>query len=194
MRKMNGTALVGLLVLAGCTGADTDGPSGEQAAFWESLKGLCGQAFEGRVVETPSTVDLERLRMHVRECGEDEIRIPFHVGDDHSRTWVVTRTDTGLRLKHDHRLPDGTPDASNTEYGGDARGPGSVLRQEFPADEYSIGVEPARASQFWYLEIQPGRTFVYGLLREATGLRYRYEFDLSETIAEPPPPWGSGAE
>ena len=30
--------------------------------------------------------------MHVRDCSERELRIPFHVGDDRSRTWVVTRT------------------------------------------------------------------------------------------------------
>ena len=46
--------------------------------------------------------------MHVRECSEDAIRIPFHVGEDRSRTWVVTRTANGLRLKHDHRHEDGS--------------------------------------------------------------------------------------
>ena len=50
----------------------------------------------------------QRLVMHVRDCSADEVRIPFWVGEDHSRTWVVTRTETGLRLKHDHRHEDGS--------------------------------------------------------------------------------------
>ncbi len=60
----------------------------------------CGQAFEGRVVEdTPAPTGKDpfagqRLVMHVRGCADPahELRIPFHVGDDHSRTWVLTRT------------------------------------------------------------------------------------------------------
>jgi hypothetical protein len=58
--------------------------------------------------------------MHVRTCSENALRIPFHVGDDHSRTWVITRTENGLRLKHDHRHEDGSEDAV-TQYGGDSR-------------------------------------------------------------------------
>src|SRR3712207_8407608 len=45
----------------------------------------------------------KRLVMHVRDCSPNEVRIPFHVGEDRSRTWIVTRTAAGLRLKHDHR-------------------------------------------------------------------------------------------
>ena len=33
--------------------------------------------------------------MHVRSCTPTEIRVPFHVGEDRSRTWVITRTDGG---------------------------------------------------------------------------------------------------
>ena len=57
--------------------------------------------------------------MHVRKCTADTIRIPFHVGDDASRTWVVTRTTTGYRLKHDHRHRDGSEDKL-TQYGGNS--------------------------------------------------------------------------
>jgi hypothetical protein len=53
--------------------------------------------------------------------------------EDRSRTWVITRTATGLRLKHDYRHTDGTPDAL-TMYGGDTVGPGTAQRQSFPAD------------------------------------------------------------
>jgi hypothetical protein len=180
-----------LLALAGCEDA---GPVPEQQVFWERIQDLCGQAFEGELIAAPpddSWWDADRLVMHVRECGDDEVRIPLHVDDNRSRTWVLTRTATGLRLKHDHRLEDGNPDEANTDYGGDTILPGSIWRQEFPADAYSVDAVPGRASQLWYLEIRPGDAFVYGLRREETGLRYRVEFDLTRPVEEPPPPWGS---
>ena len=72
---------------------------------FDRLAALCGKAFEGRIVSPPAAADAafaaQRLVMHVRECSSDVIRIPFHVGDDASRTWVVSRTASGLRLKHD---------------------------------------------------------------------------------------------
>jgi hypothetical protein len=177
-------------ILSGCAPA---GPTAEQDIFWDRLQELCNQAFEGRVIEAPPQDDwweAGRFVMHVRECGPQEIRIPLHVDEDRSRTWVVTRTDDGFRLKHDHRLEDGTSDTANTDYGGDTVDSGSAWRQDFPADAYSIDRVPARASQRWYLEVRPGEAFVYGLRREETGLRYRVEFDLTRPVEEPPPPWG----
>jgi|GEM_PF-4650922 len=101
-----------LMLLAGCaTGPGGDGADAAQDAFFANLTELCGQTFEGKVVtDDPVDADFRRQRlvMHVRDCSADEIRIPFHVGEDHSRTWVITRTPEGLRLKHDHRDPDGT--------------------------------------------------------------------------------------
>jgi hypothetical protein len=118
--------------------------------FTDRLHTLCGQVFAGRVVEAPptdATFAAASLVMHVRECDDSGIRIPLHVDGDRSRTWVVTRTADGMRLKHDHRHEDGTPDKSNTQYGGDTTSPGSEWRQEFPADACSIGVVPERATQ-----------------------------------------------
>jgi hypothetical protein len=173
----------------------TDAAMPQQDTFWTRIAALCGQAFEGRLVLAPPDDPwraADRIVMHVRECSDREIRIPLHIDDNRSRTWVLTRTAAGLRLKHDHRLETGEPDAANTQYGGDTAGPGSIWRQEFPADAYSVGVVPARASQLWFLEVRPGDAFVYGLRREATGMRYLIEFDLTRPVAAPPPPWGAG--
>ncbi|MCL4849671.1 MAG: hypothetical protein KJ066_24230, partial [Acidobacteria bacterium] len=110
--------------------------------FLARLASHCGQAFTGRIVANEPAQDNDpfvgkALVMHVRECGDGEVKVPFHVGDDRSRTWVLTRTGTGLRLKHDHRHEDGTDDAV-TMYGGDTAAPGTEVRQEFPVDRFSI--------------------------------------------------------
>jgi hypothetical protein len=47
------------------------------------------------------------------------------------------------------------------------------------------------ATNVWTLELEPGRTFAYVLLREGTTRYFRAEFDLSVQIPAPPPPGGS---
>ena len=169
----------------------------QQEAFWASLRAHCGRAYEGRVaLSTGSAGDTamagKRLVMHVRECSAGEIRIPFHVGEDRSRTWVVTRTPSGLRLKHDHRHEDGTAD-SITQYGGDTRGPGAAKSQSFPADAHTVSLNPVYATNVWTMEIEPGR-FVYELIRVGTNRRFRVEFDLTRSVPAPPAPWGAASD
>jgi hypothetical protein len=166
-------------------------------AFFERIAALCGKAFEGRVASPPADADAafagKRLVMHVRDCAPGEIRIPFHVGEDRSRIWVVRRTDAGLRLKHDHRHEDGREDAL-TQYGGDSAAPGTAARQEFPADAFSkeMFVRQDRAvsvTNVWAMEIHPGRSFAYELRRP--GRFFRVEFDLAPPVPTPPAPWGA---
>ena len=171
-------------------------PASPQDQFFANLRALCGQSFEGRVVTTDAadaSFASERLVMQVRECSDDVVRVPFHVGENRSRTWVITRTDVGLRLKHDHRHEDGSEDVL-TQYGGDTANAGSAERQEFPADEHSRTLFtqnniPQSVTNVWAVEVHPGRTFAYELRRP--NRHFRVEFDLTQPIAAPPPPWGA---
>lgn len=181
------------LVLTACASAPAPAP---QDAFFANLRALCGQSFAGRVVTTDAadaSFASERLVMQVRACSGDEIRVPFHVGENRSRTWVITRTGAGLRLKHDHRHEDGTEDTL-TQYGGDTADEGTAERQEFPADEFSRTLFvnnniPQSTTNVWAVEVHPGRTFVYELRRP--NRHFRVEFDLTAPVAAPPPPWGA---
>lgn len=164
-----------------------------QDSFWRAIESLCGQAFRGTVIEAPAgdtTFAGRELVMHVRTCQEGELRVPFHLGGDRSRTWVLTKTPTGLRLKHDHRHEDGTEDPV-TQYGGDTKEMGTAGRQEFPADSATAALIPAAATNVWTIEVEPGVRFVYALRREGTDRRFRIEFDLSTPVPVPPAPWGS---
>src|SRR5687768_372206 len=147
-------------------------------ALWTALQSLCGNAYEGRMTEGTAASDAElgaqRLVMHVRSCTASEIRIPFHVGENRSRTWVVTRTPSGLRLKHDHRHEDGSEDRV-TQYGGDAVSV-SGLSVDFPADAFTASLIPTAATNIWTVSVDPNRMFAYALRRE--GRRFRVEFDL----------------
>lgn len=193
--------LAAVVALSGCATAPSTAPSATLPVdrFYADLKALCGQAFAGRVrTDVPaSTGDNpfagKALVMHVRGCGDQELRVPFHVGDDRSRTWVITRTGPGLRLKHDHRHEDGSDDAV-TMYGGDTASLGTAQRQEFPVDEFSKamfmreGLE-ASVTNTWAMELRPGQQFVYELSRPG-GRLFQVEFDLTTPVPAPPAPWG----
>jgi hypothetical protein len=184
-----------LLALAGCAVVPRmDSP---QDRFFARLSSLCGNAYEGRIVTTDAAdrdFAASRLVMHVRTCGPNEIRIPFHVGDNRSRTWVISRTGAGLRLKHDHRHEDGSEDVL-TQYGGDTISSGTEIRQEFPADAFSRDLFarqdiPVSIANVWAVEANtPRATFAYELRRPNRYLRV--EFDLGRPVPAPPAPWGS---
>ena len=123
--------LPSVIALAAC---GTNDPSD---AFFNNLSAHCGKSFEGKVISSdPQDADWakETLTMHVRDCSDTEIKIPLHVGENRSRTWIVSKTDTGLRLKHDHRHEDGKPDAV-TMYGGDTADAGCLLYTSDAADD-----------------------------------------------------------
>ena len=167
-------------------------------SFVAAIARHCGKAYAGRITanepaEPNDPFANQPLVMHVLACSPQQLRIPFHVGDDHSRTWVITRTASGLQLKHDHRHADGSPDVL-TLYGGDTATPGSAVRQEFPVDAESRALfekEGSKASvtNTWAMEIDPGKKFVYELARP--GRLFRVEFDLTQPVATPPLPWGT---
>ena len=191
---MRWTVILGALALGGCASAEL--PQSPQGAFFNRLLSLCGQSFEGRIVSPVTEADSafagRRLVMHVRDCSPTEIRIPFNVGEDRSRTWVVTRTGTGLRLKHDHRHEDGSEDKL-TQYGGDTVDEGTARRQEFPADQFSKDMFvreniPQSVTNVWAMEVEPGQVFAYELRRP--NRFFRVDFDLARRVPTPPPSWG----
>lgn len=183
-------ALAGALALWACGGA----PAAQQVAdspadgFFASLAGLCGQAFEGEAEMATAPDFGDDLVVHVRRCSADELQIPVHVGEDRSRTWLLTRTETGLRLKHDHRHEDGSEDAV-TGYGGDSREPGTPTSQSFPADAFTAALIPEAAGNVWTLTIEPGSRLVYHLSRDGAP-RATFTFDLTRPVDPPPDPWG----
>ncbi|MGI1946113.1 hypothetical protein [Shewanella glacialipiscicola] len=165
-----------------------------QNTFFAQIAGHCGQAFAGKVVSgnaVDSDFSGKSLMMHVRECSDTELKIPFHVGDDHSRTWVLTKAQQGLKLKHDHRHQDGSEDAV-TMYGGDTINDGTVQKQSFPIDKDSIdnfvknGLTQS-ITNVWHIAITP-TTFSYQLTR--ANRNFQVDFDLTQPVVLPPAPWG----
>lgn len=196
--KMTRFAWFGAALLT--SGCATVQPAASPAdLFFARLTALCGRAFEGRLASSDAAdaaMAGERLVMHVADCSATQIRIPFHVGANRSRTWVITRTAAGLRLKHDHRHDDGSPDAL-TNYGGDTAGPGTAERQEFPVDAESIALfrregRDVSVTNVWAVEANANR-FAYELRRPpGPNVRFfRVEFDLTRPVPAPPPAWGA---
>jgi hypothetical protein len=161
------------------------------ASWWQALQRLCHRAYGGQLID-PQARDADLagkpLVMHVRECRDGEIKIPFHVGEDRSRTWVLTRTAQGIRLKHDHRHADGSEDTL-TQYGGDSLDVPDEQQVSFAADEHTARILPAAKTNVWTLALTT-MAFRYSLRRIGTDRRFDVEFDLSKPVAIPPAPWG----
>lgn len=162
-----------------------------EAEFWGRVSSLCGNAYEGHVVSEDEADDgwrSERIIMHVRDCSKAEIRIPLSVGEDTSRTWVLTRGRDGLALHHAHRHADGSLDAV-TGYGGRAADYSSGSRQNFPADEATKALFdqegiPESKANIWAIEMRPAHAlFAYEL--ERPGRFFRLEFDTANPVTPP---------
>ncbi len=184
-----------------------------QEAFWDNLSSHCGNTYEGALAssdERDADFAGRTMLAHWAECSDTRIAIAFQVESglantmdnplwDRSRTWVVTRTADGLRLKHDHRHEDGSEDAV-TQYGGDTLSAGTARVQDFPVDAYSIAMFEREGldvslTNVWRIEVAPadapGAMFAYQLTRRNDPTRlFRVEFDASDEVAAPPPAWG----
>jgi hypothetical protein len=164
-----------------------------QDIFFDALSTHCGHGFNGKLVSADEAdTDLvgQAMQMKVGPCTDSEIRVPFHIGDNHSRTWVVSRTETGLRLKHRHGHEDGTEDTVS-QYGGDTTGTGLSTRQEFPADGFSIALFlkeglDVSVDNVWAIDLTP-EIYAYELNRP--NRHFRVEFDLTKPVDNVPDPW-----
>ncbi len=160
--------------------------------FWGGLNLLCGKSYAGKLVssdEVDADMADKEMAMTVNCTGKD-IRIPFAVADNRSRTWVFSQTETGLHLSHQHNHEDGSEDIVS-QYGGDTATDGTTTRQEFPADGFSIALFmlqdlEASMANVWAVEIT-SEIYAYELNRE--GRHFRVEFDLTKEINTPVIPW-----
>lgn len=163
-----------------------------QHVFWNELQKLKGKAFSGTIIVGPKNDTAftgKNLVMHVRKVEKDKIYIPFFVGSDSSRTWVLSKTKDGIILKHDHRHKDGSSDRV-TMYGGKTSNSGSKTKQLFPADQETTTILPTAIGNIWWIDLIPGEHFTYHLRRVNSDLLFSIRFDLKNEIAAPGKPWG----
>ena len=167
--------------------AQEDSPSKQ---FWNKLQAHCGLAYEGTLALPEEDEDFggKRLVMHVRSCSDTEMKIPFFVGEDKSRTWILGFKDDRITLKHDHRHEDGTEDDINF-YGGVTTNAGKADIQIFSADAHTQEMIPAAATNVWWITLD-GTSFTYNLRRLGTDRVFKVVMDLSKTIETPDAPWG----
>lgn len=166
------------------------------AQFFNALAEHCGNAYPGGLTLEPPGDEMltgtELLIVHFRECSDDQLKLPFHIELeeveewDRSRTWIYTKHEEGLELRHDHRKPDGSDDEV-TMYGGFSVEGGTALRHEFKSVPRS---EETGIFRGWRIEIVPSDRYTYGTIR-GDEWSWRIDFDLSEPLEQlPPAPWG----
>jgi len=151
--------------------------------FFKAIRSLEGKTMYGKAIYMPDTTKVNDflgkvLSFKVSRNNRSELHLPFNVGENQTRTWVITKTKSGIRLKHDHRHTDGSPD-SITNYGGDSDQKISTrLVQYFPADEFTSSLIPAAKTNRWIMEFSPDKKKFYYILERNNELRFKAEFDL----------------
>ena len=158
----------------------------EEREFFKNISSFCGKTFQGTAVFPEGDANPfkgEILRIHFSVCRENEVRIPFQVGENKSRTWIVTFDAGGLLLKHDHRHDEGPPDEV-TMYGGYAKVGGSAYSQSFPADDYTKQLIPAGATNEWSLALSPDKKTLSYILKRHSQLRFHADFDMATPVKE----------
>lgn len=157
--------------------------------FLGKLSNHCHKAYAGKIVSSPVPDDFKdkELIMYVISCSEKEVKIPFFVGEDLSRTWVFTLKEDFIQLKHDHRQKDGTSDEI-TMYGGTSTNVGRNDIQFFPADQETVAMLPAAAGNVWWVTITDTE-YTYNLRRVDTGSFFSVVFDLTKEIETNKRPW-----
>lgn len=171
------------LLLVGCSTVP-GAPATPASRFFDSFAQLCGKSFAGKLVagdDSDAAFANADMQAHVTVCEANNIEIRFDVGEDRSRTWIISKIGDGLRLKHRHMLKDGSEDPVS-QYGGDTIIAGSMTRQEFPADGYSKEMftregRTVSNSNVWAFQIEPGRSFTYELSRP--NRLFRVQFDVT---------------
>ena len=187
---MRNLLIISFFLIATFSGAEAQSTSKNE--FWSKLSALCGKSFEGKITSPGKNegFDGKKLVMHVKSCKENVIKIPFMVGDDRSRTWVLTNEADGILLKHDHRLESGVED-SVTQYGGKSTNTGTASMQFFPADQETCDLLGYACFNVWWITIDEN-TFTYNLRRTGTERLFTVTFDLRKVVENPQDPWGWG--
>lgn len=159
-------------------------------SFWNQLKALQGKTFEGQLVGAPANDDFagKKLVMHVLYSDDETILIPFNVGDNLSRTWILKYQNDRIQLKHDHRHANGEKDEI-TMYGGTSTNQGTSSMQVFPADQETVDMLPGAYSNVWWVTVD-STIFTYNLRRVGTDRLFTVSFDLTKEIEKPAPSWG----
>ncbi|RZK49871.1 MAG: hypothetical protein EOO99_03730 [Pedobacter sp.] len=176
------------LMCAAITSQAQEKKSGAQL-FWDKLKQHAGNAYAGEIVSGEvAEMKGKALVMHVKTVSDTEIKIPFFVGDNKSRTWVLTLKDDRITLKHDHRHEDGSPDKV-TMYGGTNSNAGSATTQVFPADQETLDLINYAGTNIWWITLND-TAFTYNLRRIQSNTPITVKFDLTKKIESPGDPWG----
>ena len=181
MKPFSSFAALALLLFPASSDIDARQVPESHTAFFQNIKKLCGQSFEG-ATQFPQDHNHplagKRLVITIDSCSDKEIRIPFQVGEEKSRTWILKLDEKGLLFKHDHRHADGTPEEV-TMYGGRAAHDGTAYRQRFPADSDTTKLIPEAATNVWMVEVDKDKQEIVYYLERHDKPRYRAVFKMT---------------
>ncbi len=161
-------------------------------SFFTRLQQHCGFIYEGVIKAGGRAGDGftgEKLYVQLLSCQPDALYLPFYAGSNKSRTWIIKKAGSFLRLKHIHMHEDGSEDKVSG-YGGTATNSGNSNIQVFPADAFTCNLLPYACSNVWWFTLTD-EELTYNLRRMGSDRVFTVSFNLKKPVQDMPLlPWG----
>lgn len=172
-------------------GSSVKAIASNQESFFDAIKSHCGKAFSGSVEDSSNSTAYngKKFVLHIRDCSNTQIKMPLHIDDNSSRILILTKSGESIKLEHDHRHPDGSPDAL-TLYGGYSVDSTAKVAN-FPESSESIAITKAHAPNRTYPSlwsiILSAEDITYQVVRPGRTIKSNFKF--TDTLSDPPTAW-----
>ncbi len=154
----------------------------EPKDLFSKLSTYCGKTYQGKLIHSYAGPDFYKekpMLITLEYCNDSEISIPFSVGEDRSKIWKFSKTESGFQLKHQEVDQKGNP-KKITNYGGAA-----VANEEnpfalsFPADEATAEMISVAKENVWMLDLDPTTETLTYTIKRKDETRFSAAFDLT---------------
>ncbi len=191
-------AAFAMLALAACGGPSGPGDVGgvPDGAFWKTLQPACGKLLPGDMLSRRSADrDWRRagVSLDVVECSREGVRMVLAVGDDRSRSWILTPQDGGILFRIDRAEGTGP---GVTGYGGLSTEGADAMRQIFPTDDVTKEIFTERnlvlaLDNVWSLTLDPeSGHLTYEVERTSGGRKMRFDLNAGGAATQDGPDSG----
>ena len=179
-------------IVASLMGISAITTGSDQDIFFDSIRAHCGNAFSGSVEDSSNSTAYNgrKFVLHIRDCSDSQIKMPLHIDDNSSRILVLSKTDGGIQLQHDHRHADGSSEAL-TLYGGDSSADSTDKVTHFPESAESIAITKAHAPTRTYPSVWSiilgADDITYQVVRPGRTIKSKFKF--ADQVDHPPMAW-----
>ena len=157
----------------------------EPKDLFSKLRTYCGKTYPGKLLHSYAGPDFYKgkpMLIKLEYCNDNEISIPFAVGEDGSKTWKLSKTEGGFALRHQEVDEKGKP-KNITNYGGDAvTDANNPFTLTFPANEETAKMISVAKDNIWVLDLDDAAQTLTYTIKRGKDTRFSVVFDLNTPV------------